>query len=565
MQSKLPLQQVLTLIRPHWGQSRESVLVLLLLLALAAGIPAFSAWSTQFTAALFDAMDRRNAERFWNAAMVSAAIFCAGAVISTFEQWVQQWLEFRWRGGLTRHFVGRWLGADQAFYRLERRQTADNPDQRIADDVRSFTSETLRLGLSLLGAVGTVVFMGQVLWNVSSSITIGAITVPGYMFWLAILAGLFQIALIHWAGHRLAARSMEQQKVEADFRFALVQQREAAEQIAMYRGAEVERARLERLFTLIGMNWAVLMSNYKNLHFTQQVIGFGTGVVPMLALAPKLFSGEVGLGAMMQAQTAYLSTALALGWITNNYKALALWSSVTRRLIGLNRSLDELEQKGIDVHTDDASMVRAQGLKLNLPSGQHLNDVGQLEITQGTRMLVRGPSGVGKSTLLRAIAGLWPHGSGGIYIPQSARMMFVPQKSYIPLGTLKEALTYPAPAGQFDDAECAQVLNDCLLPNLATRLHAATAWSQQLSGGEQQRLAFARVLLARPDIVFLDEATSALDNASEATLYDLIRERLPKTTIVSVAHRTTLDRHHDECLELQLHGGSRTVPLNTSS
>jgi putative ATP-binding cassette transporter len=253
---------------------------------------------------------------------------------------------------------------------------------------------------------------------------------------------------------------------------------------------------------------------------------------------------------MTQDVQAFASTAGAVAWFANSYSDLFNLSAVVQRLTGMNAAIDQPAPEGIRVDAASSDTVQGQGIALSLPEGQPLVTVGALAFAPGERWLIRGPSGCGKSTLLRAIAGLWPFGKGLISIPQTARLMFMPQKNYLPDGSLKEALTYPAAAVTLDDAVCAQVLEDCRLPRLADKLQESAKWGQRLSPGEQQRLAFARALLYKPDFLFMDESSSALDNDTEAHLYRLLIERLPHCTVVSVAHRTTLEAYHDQQINL---------------
>jgi vitamin B12/bleomycin/antimicrobial peptide transport system ATP-binding/permease protein len=562
--SKLPPKEVLRLFKPywHWG-NKQAILAAIILVAAVLGGSAFNAWITKFTKLYYDAIDKRDLVAFNLAIMQSLLGHAAQATLFTFDSWLKQWIDFNWRRALTADFASRWM-AGNTFYRLERQQVIDNPDQRIGQDVDIFTQKAVGLGFSFLGNLGLLASFGYLLWTVAGPITVLGITIPGYMFWAAIGFGVANTAVSHWAGHQLAPTRMQQQKVEADFRFTMAQQREAAEQIAFYGGGATETARLTQVFGHIANNWRRIMFLSAKLNFAHLNFNSLSGLVPILIISPKLFSGELTLGAMMQSSMAYGATVMAVSWFSNSYQSLVELSAVARRLVELNRALDEDEARGIALQAASGPALSTQALGLALPNGQPLAKLGDITFAGGQRWLVRGPSGVGKSTLLRALAGIWPHGRGAVALPVGRRLMFVPQRSYIPMGSLKEALSYPLGPEAYTDAQCRQALALCHLPHLADQLQASDRWAHRLSGGEQQRLAFARVLLARPDFVFLDEATSALDNPTEAALYTALAAELPQATLVSVAHRETLQRHHQYTLELG-HGDARVGELAPQS
>jgi putative ATP-binding cassette transporter len=549
--------QTFQLAAPFWLRSsarKSGWLLLAVLVALVAAYTALNAWSTRLQKGFFDALQNHDTPAFWNNIALVFFVITLLVSVLVLRSYLEQALEIKWRMHLTHSIVGRWL-KDQTFYRIERDNLVDNPDQRVTQDITEYVRLMVQLSLGFLTNLGTLGAMGWILWQsaepMSFALGDATFTIPGYMFWIAIGWGVLQTGVTHLAGHKLAGVTVEQHKVEADFRFALAKVRDASEQIALYRGEEVEQQRLRRLFGEIRRNWLQLMRFHVFLNMASGGFGVVSVFVPIIALAPKVLSGEVSIGTMSQDIAAFTETAGAVAWFAKSYSDLFNLSAVVQRLTGMSKAIDSPAPAGIRVSRESPSdAVQGEGVSLSLPEGQPLVNVGALAFASGERWLIRGPSGCGKSTLLRAIAGLWPFGEGRISIPKQARLMFMPQKNYLPDGPLKEALAYPESAEALDDALCAQVLEDCKLPQLKDRLGESARWGQRLSPGEQQRLAFARALLYRPDILFMDESSSALDNATEAHLYQLVMDRLPRCTVVSVAHRTALEAYHDRQLTL---------------
>ncbi|WP_088282614.1 ABC transporter ATP-binding protein/permease [Ideonella sp. A 288] len=535
---------------PRRGTGWALALVLVLLVVAVTGL---NFWLTGLQRAFFDALEQRDGGAFRSAILmffVGVAVLLAALVSKA---WLEQWLEMRWRISLTQLTMRRWLSGT-TFYRIERDGTCDNPDQRLSEDIAQYAHLMIKLTLGFLANLGTLGSMGYLLWQSAGPATFSlagtSVTIPGYLFWVAIFWGVVQTLVTHKAGHPLAQATVVQQSVEANFRFALAKVRDSSEQIALYRGNENEQARLDGLFLAIRRNWGDLMRH--NIFLNMASGGFSAIAiaVPIMAMAPHVLAGEMSLGVLMQDVAAFQATAGAIAWFALSYRDLFQLSARVQRLSKMNEAIDAPPPQGIEVQHAAGSTLRASGLHLGVPNGRLLTVVDELSFAAGERWLVRGPSGCGKSTLLRAIAGLWPFSRGSITLPDDARMMFIPQKSYLPEARLIEVLAYPNAPASLDRSAYVQALTDCRLPHLVNRLDDTARWSHQLSPGEQQRLAFAQALLYAPDILFMDEATSALDNDTEAHLMALVAERLPRCTVVSVAHRTTLDAFHDRQLHL---------------
>ncbi|QCP51212.1 ABC transporter ATP-binding protein/permease [Trinickia violacea] len=555
-----------SLIKPYWVSEEWKIAWGLLITIIAINLTSvwlnvkFNTWNGEF----YNALQAKNVHEFPHLMIVFTVIVFALIILFVYGRYLRQMLGFRWRQWLTQRFLEEWLG-DAAFYRIERDRLADNPDQRISDDLQSFATSTLALSLDLLSTVVTLISFVTILWGLAGALTVTLggmpIVIPGYMVWVAALYALGGSYVIYKLGHPLVSITYQQQKVEADFRFGLIRVRENAEQIAFYDGEATERAVAGNVFQRIRDNWWRVMKYTKRLSFVLSFYGQIAIIFPIVVAAPRYFAGAFTFGVLMQIQNAFGTVSDSFSWFINSYSTLVEWRATANRLREFKRVmgathlkesiLPATEHGGINLHYVDSNALTTDGLKLALPNGTELTTIGSVAIKPGSRWLVRGPSGAGKSTLMRALAGLWPFGDGAIDAPVDARMMFIPQQSYLPIGTLKAALAYPSPADTFTDDECREALRVCRLDDYVDRLGESAHWQRVLSPGEQQRLAGARVLLHKPDYLFLDEATSALDAENEARLYHLFNERLPKAAIVSIAHRESLAAFHDETLEIE--------------
>ncbi|MEX3985434.1 ABC transporter ATP-binding protein/permease [Paraburkholderia sp. EG287A] len=570
-----------SLIRPYWvSEERRTAWGLLITIIamdlLLVGINArLNTWNRDF----YNALENRNVHEFPQLMLIYSALTFAFVAISVYNRYLRQMLGFRWRQWLTTRYLQEWLGG-KTFYRIERDRLTDNPDQRIAVDLESFATTTLTLTLDLLSTLETLAWFSTVLWSTGGALAVmmggTPVQIPGYMLWAAIVYAIAGSLLTNKVAHPLVSINYQMQRVEADFRFGLIRVRENAEQIAFYDGMKAEELAAQDLFGRIRDNWWRVMKYTRRYSFVFNFYGQIADIFPIVVASPRYFAGVFSFGTLMQISDAFSTVSESLSWFINNYDTLAQWRATVNRLCEFRRvmQLPHLKESvspatghsGINLHYVDESKLTTHKLTLALPNGETLASVRDIAVKPGSRWLVHGPSGSGKSTLLRALAGLWPFGNGSIDAPVNARMMFVPQQSYLPAGTLKTVLTYPAASASFSDEACREALRLCRLEGYVDRLHESNSWWRILSPGEQQWLAAARVLMHKPDYVFLDEATSALDSENEAHLYYLLTERLPNRAIVSVTHRQSLGRFHQETLEIaraREHAVAYTRPPST--
>ncbi len=558
--------KVWQLAKPYWNSEErwQARGLLAVIVAFTLGLVymavQFNTWNKEF----YNSLEQKNYADFRELLLYFCFLASVYIALAVYKIYLTQMLQMRWRIWLTRQYLGEWLDR-QVYYRLElASRGTDNPDQRIAEDLRLFTSGTLSLSLGFLSSVVTLVSFIAILWSVSGplSFALGAaeITIPGYMVWAAIAYAVVASVLTHYIARPLIGLNFQQERFEADFRFSLVRLRENAEGVALYHGEAPEHANLLARVERIRANWWELM------RYTKRLTGFSSGygqialIFPFLVGAPRYFSGAITLGGLTQIANAFGEVQGALSWFVNSYDVLANWKASVDRLLTFHNALEgagtEADRPdGIAVSAAPQTAFSADALDLALPNGKLILAQQSFSIGPGERVLVTGPSGSGKSTLFRAIAGIWPYGKGKVTVPKDAKVLFLPQKPYIPIGTLSEAVAYPASPGVFDAAAIREVLVACKLEQLADRLDETQNWSLALSPGEQQRLALARALLHRPDFLFLDEATASLDEANEAYLHALLKQRLPQTAIVSIAHRPTVAAHHDRRYVLEPESG----------
>ena len=516
----------------------------------------FNEWNNAF----YDSLQNVDKKSFYDALFRFswlAALFIINAV---YRLYLNQMLQIRWRRWMTDNYLDKWL-ARQSYYRLQvAGNPADNPDQRIAEDINQFISLTLDLTLGLLSSVVTLFSFLFILWTLSGDFTFTiaghTMTIPGYMVWFALGYAIAGTWVTSKLGRPLIALNFDQQKYEADFRFSLIRLRENAESIAFYHGEAQEKQGFATRFARVFDNYWQIMKRQKTLTwFTSGYYQIAI-IFPYVVAAPRYFAAQIKLGGLMQTASAFGQVQGALSYIIGSYTSIATWKSVIDRLTGFTASMQAVAAQVQGAPLQAAGHgVAAANLNVGLPDGRQLLKGVDFDVAAGEALLIQGPSGSGKSTLLRVMSGLWPWASGGVSIPADAKVLFTPQKPYLPLGTLRNALLYPNITGVSDDALKA-ALETCRLPHLTTRLDDSEAWSHILSLGEQQRVAFLRALLAKPSVIFLDEASSALDEDAEAYFYGLLREKLPQSSIISVGHRGTLKPLHDRVINL---GGFRAA------
>ena len=525
----------------------------------------------------YDALQNKDAGVFWTQLGRFTYLAFGFIIIAVYRFYLTQLLEVRWRAWMTGHYLQRWL-ADHAFYQMELGRfgaaaanqanagsSADNPDQRIQEDINLFTTYSISLSMGLLNAVVTLVSFVGILWSLSGAFafTLGGTnySIPGFMVWMAVLYCLVGSIITHYIGRPQIRLNFQQQRAEANFRHHMVRVREYSESIALDKGEAVERAQLDVRFSAVLANYLQLIKKQKNLVWFTNFFGQAAVVFPFVVAAPRFFSGAIQLGQLMQISSAFGRVQDSLSWLVDNYSNLAAWRATTDRLTSFEDNISAFAQQeraraatnsvANEAHPLPAGLLAVSNLTLGLPSGTTLLAGLSLQAGPGETVLLTGPSGSGKSTLFRALAGIWPYSSGQTQLPQGA--MFIPQRPYFPDGSLRNALSYPEPAARYGDDALKAALEAALLPQLAARLDDEDAWGQKLSGGEQQRLAIARVLLKKPRWIFADEATSALDENAEKILYRKLIDtvQLAGGSMVSIAHRPSVAGYHRSAWTLE--------------
>ena len=580
--TRLHLRHVWWLSLPYFrSEQRWSARGLLLAcIALNLGMVYVLVLLNDWNRVFYDALQNRDAVVFWEQLKVFAMLAGAFIVVAVYRFYLTQLLEIRWRAWMTQDYLQRWT-THQIFYQIELRQSlqhhesmtgSDNPDQRIQEDIQLFTSDTVGLSLGLLDALVTLGSFVGILWALSGSFSFDfqgtEYVLPGFMVWMALLYAFFGSILGHFIGRRMAPLNFAQQRLEANFRHHLMRIREYSEAIAMDRGAEFENQSLQKRFKGVVGNFMQLLKVQKRYTWFSSAYGQAAVVFPILVAAPRYFAGTIQLGELMQISSAFGQVQESLSWIVSNYSRLATWSATTQRLSVFLTQMETLRAISFAVvqpQSDDspaATELKTSALTITLPDRTVLLDEVVLQVRAGDSVLIRGPSGSGKSTLLRVLAGIWPYVRGwdaqhqplaisdAIRLPPNA--VFIPQRPYFPEGSLRNALSYPNPVNTFTDEQMQQALVQALLPNLCSQLDQVGQWSQQLSGGEAQRLAMARVFLKQPSWVFADEATSALDEASEKVIYERLLLMVIRQggALVSVAHRPSVAAYHQRLWQL---------------
>jgi vitamin B12/bleomycin/antimicrobial peptide transport system ATP-binding/permease protein len=556
------------------GQSRRSAWGLTL------GLGAFLALSVLATYALnlwnrwfFDSLEAKNVEEVTQAVFVFPLIITWMAAVGVGTVLTRETLQVRWRAWIVRHLVGSWLG-NQRFYHLNvTGKEPPNPEYRISDDTRWATEPLVDLGIGLVQALGSAALFISVLWTVGGAIsfdvgTWGSVTIPGYMMWVALVYGAIASGLMLWVGAPLVGFVGRKNEAEGYFRFAMMRIRDNAESVALMNGAPYEQAILGRFYDNVVARWMAIVWRHGRLTWITNASGpmIQFQIVPLLFAAPKYLSGDLTLGQVTQLAFAFVQVQLAISWVVDNYNRVAEWYASARRVMDIVTACDAIDghiaaQSDQTPRAGAGSAISLDGVAIADGSGRPLISDATMAVRNGETVHISGESSTGKSVLVRALAGLWPCARGTLQVPCGARVMVTPQKSYLPLGSLKGALLYPEPDLAAGDDALATALERVGLAALIARLDEVARWDQVLANGERQRLAVARLLIHKPDVVILDDALSALEGSVQATLLALLRAELPASIIVSLGQRVALDGRHDRQFALERNGrGAALVP-----
>jgi putative ATP-binding cassette transporter len=509
----------------------------------------FNTWNKNF----YNTFEDKDQAEFFRQFGTFTLLAVLWIVTVVYQQYFQQMLLIEWRTWLTNWFMGNWM-RDRTHYRMQiLDRGTDNPDQRIAEDLRLFVDLTLSLSVGFLAAATRLAVFVSILWALSGALQLGGISVPGYLVWAALIYAGFGTVLTHVIGRPLIGLDFNQQRFEADFRYSLVRLRENSEGVALYRGEAEELTGLRGRFSSVISNWWALMYKQKQLNWFTSFYGQVAIIFPYLMVAPRFFSGSISLGVIFQTASAFGVVHGALSWFISAYTQFASWKATVNRLIGFTAAMEQVRAENAQLDGERVEggqdELALENLSLSLPQGRQLAEDVSVALKPGENVLVSGASGSGTSTLFRALAGIWPYWKGRIRLPKGARLLFLPQKAYLPIGSLKHAVSYPESEDRFSAEEVIDTLQRVGLPHLAGDLERSENWAHVLSGGEQQRVAFARALLNKPDWLFLDEATASLPEDAQDALYRLLKEKLPQTTLVSIGHRASLAAHHARRLQ----------------
>lgn len=555
------------LTKSYWQSEEKKKAFFLLgcIIALTLGVVYMLVLLNQWNNSFYSALQNYDAKKIFDELIHFSWLAAIYILLAVYSYYLQQTLILNWRRWLTTRFIDIWL-QNKTYYNLQMfGKDTDNPDQRISEDVRQFVEMTLSFGIGILKAFCTFASFVVILYNLSGSLSFTFMgktwTINGYMLWASLFYSVIGTYITHIVGRKLVKINFIQQKYEADFRFSMIRLRESAESVAFYRGEAQEGSVFKQRFKMLLDNFWKLVNKQKQLVFLNSGYSQIAIIFPFVVAMNRYLTKEVTLGGLMQVASAFGRVQDSLSYFVDMYSSIAQWQAVVMRLTCFGHHMHDVYQQAERFHVERfaaADVVEVNNMQINLPDGKPLLENISFTLHPGHNVLIKGVSGSGKSTLLRAISGIWPFVDGKIFLPERDKLMFIPQKSYLPLGTLRAALNYPGNK-PIDDTELIYLMDLCQIGYLKDKLDLEADWSHVLSVGEQQRLAFVRAHIQQPQWLFLDEATSALDEDTEATMYSLLQERLQQTTVVSVGHRSTLNKYHE--LVLRLNKSTRQVTL----